>query len=221
MKNVLITGSEGNIGKLLVPRLSRDYALTLRDLKGGPKHDLKSYKNILEVMDQHAVVHLAWNSDTENFTNEHIDPDNALMAHNVYRAALEMKVPRVIMASSVHADNYRGQQEVLISPERTPIPTSVYGADKVFIESLGRLYASKGLEVVCIRFGAVGESPTDEEGRMLWLSPNDCASLIKTLIDAPTVPGNFSLIYGISNNIGKVHNTVNPFGWEPQEGFRG
>jgi len=218
-KKILITGSNGRIGKILSNSL-QDYKLSLTDL---PRVDVRNYKELLrECKSVGAIIHLAWNSKTENFANGKIDPDNSLMFTNVYKAALESKIRRVIMASSVHADDFRNfNGKSLLFPYKVPSPTSPYGADKVFMESLGRYFSKKGLEVVCIRFGAVGYGkPKDKEGKILWLTNNDCEGLIKKIIRARTIPDNFSIVYGVSNNKNKIHSSANPFGWKPKEGYR-
>jgi uronate dehydrogenase len=146
------------------------------------------------------------------------------MFFNVYNAALETGVPRVIMASSVHADDFHTPKDTApISPDRIPTPDSPYGAHKVFMEATGRYYATKGLEVVCIRFGGINRENTppvrdiDVRERGVWFSHRDCVSLIKSILEAKTIPDNFALIYGMSNNADKIHDVSNPFGWRPQD----
>lgn len=222
-KRVAITGSNGNIGTVLTERLANDYDITLVDL---PKIDARNYQKLLEaVQNQQVVIHLAWNSKTENFKNGKIDPDNFLMARNAYNAALETGANRIIVASSIHAHRFYGWEvPPLISTDMIPIPDSPYGKDKVAIESLGRDFALRGLEVVVVRFGGISPANTPpstpeypKEERTAWLSRNDCVSLVKTIINAKEVPNNFVLMYAVSNNEGRIHDISNPFGWAPQE----
>lgn len=171
-EKIAITGSSGTIGNVLKEGL-KDYQITSIDL---PENDVREYARILEVIPHHnAIIHLAWDTETDNFKSEKINPENATMFYNIYKAAIEAKVPRVIMASSVHADRFYGWKGPgYMSPERTPIPDSPYGAHKVFMEASGRYYATKGLEVVCIRFGGVNpqnKPPVDPpEERAAWFS---------------------------------------------------
>lgn len=222
-ERIAITGSSGTIGTVLKEGLSRDYEITPIDL---PDTDVRNYEQLLNAIQNHsAIIHLAWNSRTENLRNENIDPDNFLMAFNVYKAAREAKVPRVIMASSIHAHSFYGwKSPPLVSVDMTPVPDSPYGADKVFIESLGRYYASKGLEIVAVRFGGVNPgnaSPSTEkypsEERAAWLSHSDCISLVHKILGAEKVPNNFVLMYGVSDNLRRIHDVSNPFGWTPKE----
>lgn len=221
MKRVTVTGANGVIGAVLRKGLS-GFEVTPIDLPGV---DVRDYGKLLGIFKGHsAVVHLAWNWK-ENFQSGSVSSDNNVMTCNVYRAAMEAKVPRVIMASSVHADSfYDWKGSGLLSPERVPVPDSPYGASKVFMEALGRYYASKGLEVVCIRFGGVNPSDSQKTGerdyKKVWLSHRDCAGLVSACLDTPKIPNNFLIVYGISDNKGRVHDYSNPLGWKPLDGSK-
>ncbi|HZZ99318.1 MAG TPA: NAD(P)-dependent oxidoreductase [Candidatus Paceibacterota bacterium] len=218
MKRIIITGSNGTIGTTLKSGL-KNVEITNLDL---PEFDLRKTEGLWELFaGNEIVIHLAWNSEKENYRTESIDTENIQMAFNVYQAALRAKITRVIMASSTHADNFHlGRKEgELISPLRLPSPKSPYGASKTMIEALGRYYTQKGLEVVCIRFGGVriNNIPRDADTARRFLTQDDCCSLIQACIDSQNVPENYSIVYGVSKNTGAVHDTSNPFGWEPKE----
>lgn len=72
---------------------------------------------------------------------------------NVYEAASAAGVRRIVFCSSIGA---YGQQPVApLTEELLPNPTSLYGASKVWAESLGRHYRDHlGLEVINLRFGS-------------------------------------------------------------------
>lgn len=219
MKKIAITGANGVIGSMLRKGLS-EFEITPIDL---PEVDVRDYKKLLGIFKGHStIIHLAWDAKAENFRSGGLNTDNLLMAYNVYRAALEAKVPRVIMASSVHADNFYGWKGPgLLSPGSIPVPDSPYGASKVFMEALGRFYASKGLEVICIRFGGVNpknEPPDDYYERTIWLSHDDCTSLLKECVNAKAIPDSFMVVYAISNNAGRIHDYSNSLGWAPEAG---
>ena len=184
---------------------------------------MREYEKLLEIVPQHlAIIHLAWDTKTDNFKSEKINPENATMFYNAYKAAIESGVPRVIMASSVHADRFYGWNDPgYMSPEKTPVPDSPYGAHKVFMEASGRYYATKGLQVVCIRFGGVNpqNQPATEppHERAVWFSHNDCISLVKAILKAKNIPDNFVVMYGMSDNPGRIHDISNPFSWRPTD----
>jgi uronate dehydrogenase len=220
VKKVLITGSGGVIGSVL--KASLPHELTDFDL---PHSDVGNLGHLLDKAKRHdTVIHLAWAKRHDDWLSENLDPANVQNAFNVYEASHQAGVKRVIMASSVHADKFAGRAtNEMLRPYDLPTPDSPYGASKCMIEALGRYYAdAKGLEVICIRFGGINkedrppETPYSE--RQVWLSHNDCISLLSTLISAPSVPGRYSIMYAVSNNKDLLHDTSNEFGWFPRDG---
>ncbi|MBN2094610.1 MAG: NAD(P)-dependent oxidoreductase [Candidatus Aenigmarchaeota archaeon] len=228
MKKVAITGAEGTIGNVLREGLKKDYEIVSIDIGGTPAVDTANYKELYEAVDgADAIIHLAWDTEKENFRSGQINPDNVQMIYNVYQIATEKGIPRVITASSVHADNfYEWKGPGLLSAQRpNQVPDSPYGASKAFMEALGKYYSKKGLEVVAVRFGGINPEnvpPAEAEDRigkyerLVWLSHGDCVDLIKKCLEEP-IPGNFAAIYAVSENEGKVHDTSNPVGWAPKD----
>ncbi|MFH1311547.1 MAG: NAD(P)-dependent oxidoreductase [Nanoarchaeota archaeon] len=216
MKKVLITGAKGNIGKALVNGL-KGYELTFANL---PKTDVRDYKSLEKIANkQDVLIHLAWNAETENFQTKTSDPNNILMAKNAYEVALKTGIKRVIIASSIHTDdfeNYYGKSS--LSPNRKPNPRTPYGKSKVKIEEMGKKYAKKGLEIICVRFGAVDtKGEGNSSGSALWLSQKDLLNLINKLINIKKIPNNFVIMYGVSNNKTRIHDYFNPFNWKPKD----
>ncbi len=130
LRKIVITGSNGIIGQVLASGLS-GYQLTLADLPTGDIRDFRLCSKILRRHD--AVIHLAWNTKDENWQSPLIDQNNTTMFSNVCRAALAENVRRVIVASSVHVEQYRKwSRRELISPQRDPIPFTVPTAPTKF-----------------------------------------------------------------------------------------
>lgn len=211
-KRIAITGAKGVIGTVLTKNLKKDYDITPVN---RPQINVRDYPKLLSVFkNQDTVIHLAWDSKRE--------VENLKMFENVFKAAFSSGVGRVIMASSVHADRFDNWQSLeKMSPQKIPTPSTSYGKLKVKMEKMGKEYANKGLEVICIRFGGVNVknmaviSPSFE--RAVWLSHNDCVSALKVVLEAKEVPNNFVVMYAISNNKGLVQNLSNPFDWRPKD----
>lgn len=219
--DILITGSSGVIGTVL--RNNLDHTITHFDL---PDFDVRDYDALLRsAHGQDAIIHLAWDTKTDNFKSGRLNPDNTLKAFNIYKAAVEAGVKRVIMASSVHADKFTDRQiKEMLGPYDLPLPDSPYGAGKVGMEALGRYYADvKGLEVICVRFGGVNAKDMSPEGpkseRQVWLSHRDCVQLITACLESPTIPNNFEIIYAVSDNVNRIHDVSNSLGWKPLDGI--
>jgi nucleoside-diphosphate-sugar epimerase len=214
---VLLTGGEGTIGRVLRDRLP--FELTPFDL---PACDARDYGQLLAAVQGHdAIVHLAWDV-TENHLHNAVEPDNVVMTDNVYRAAREAGVPRVVMASSVHADAYHDADPARpLDPFALPIPDGPYGASKVFLEALGRHYAvHQGLRVFCVRFGGVLEVPHRNHPaseQSVWLGFDDCAALVQACLEADVPKGHYEIITGVSRNVEMRHSTRNTIGWTPRQ----
>lgn len=213
MERVAITGANGIIGRVIKEGLTTHKIVSL-DLPDCDITNLTALKKGL--VDCRAIIHLAWNWRNGFY------PDNMVMTCNVYTAALELGIRRVIMASSVHADHFRDWQGPnLMTTDRIPIPNGEYGAAKLAMEALGRHHASHNrLEVACIRFGAVRVNnipPADETH--VWLDNSDLVTLITAILVAETIPNGFLLVNGVSDNDGRIHDVSNPLGWLPKKGY--
>jgi nucleoside-diphosphate-sugar epimerase len=217
MRRVLITGSAGVIGTVLSDHLP--YDITGLDL---PDNDIGDYPRLVEnCRGQDAIIHLAGEFTTENWRSDDINPANFRLDLNVLKAAVEADVRRVVLASSVHADDFLAHNgPELIAPDRAlPVPTSPYGAHKLFLEAAGRhVAAHHGREVVALRFGGVrhhGLRINNGLDAMAHLSHPDLVACVQAAVEAPLPPSRFAVLYAVSDNPRRVHDTTNPLGWKP------
>src|SRR3546814_13973406 len=82
---------------------------------------------------------------------------NIVGAYNLFEAARQEGVRRVVFASSCHAVGFYRLDET-IAADAYFRPDSRYGVSKVFGEALGSLYADKyGFDVLSIRIGTRSE----------------------------------------------------------------
>ena len=169
------------------------------------------------------VLHLAANPSTEaEFYADLIDA-NFKATYNIYRAAKDEGVKRVIFASSVNAIiGYAHEHQV--RPEDAPCPGNVYGASKAFGESLGAYFASQeGLEVIAVRIGGYGtvESITKDSTyfwNSLFVSDRDLNQLFDRCIDTPDI--SFAVAHGLSRNkhcLMDITDTCKRFDYHPQD----
>jgi nucleoside-diphosphate-sugar epimerase len=230
MKRVAITGANGTVGVAIMPALA---GFEVTSVGPVPEYDRNDYSRLKQAFDRHdAVIHLGWIKvmgepepgshylDVLPIDNRHLE--NLEFASAVIQAARECGVRRLILASSVRADNFQGWRGPgLLSPDRVPTPIGPYGAAKVLLEEQGRFAASLGLEVICVRLGAITASDkphrTDASERRVWLSHRDCGELIRTCLIAPAIPSGFCVFYAVSNNEGRMHDIGNPLGWRPND----
>jgi len=206
MKTVLMTGAAGGVGGHLRRELAGRYALRLSDRAGiedlreaesfaaADLADIDAVRRAVEGVD--AIVHLGGFSVEGSW--DAILEANIVGTRNVYEAAREAGVRRVVFASSNHAVGFHERTET-IDHEALPRPDSRYGLSKVFGEALARLYADKyGVTSLCIRIGNVDERPRDVRRLAIWISPRDLAQLVSIGIDHEGLA--FEIVYGMSDN---------------------
>ncbi len=227
MKRVLITGSQGSLGSILRQGLRDSFLLSCIDVVASGETTItidlaREYNKLKKIAkNQDAIVHLAWDT-REDYPNENIVPANKTMAENMYRAAVEVGVPRVIVASSVHANDYskvNAGDELSASAES--YPDTPYGATKKYIESLGRFYANKySLEVICPRFGGINKNnevrfEEDPLYDKVLFYKEDFVNLVSHCLTIKAVPNNFCVFYAVSNVKGRLHSLENSLNWKP------
>lgn len=238
-KRIIITGASGTIGRVLMRGLADRYEVIGVDKEEAPgvvvldllqKHDATELKRL--ALGSDVLIHLAWDTRIGS-DDEEGQARNKLMTEDVFREILNIRVPRVIAASSVQVcfgplvGYERGiivrDHKVLhgqkISVADAPLPVSAYGRAKVYLEEIGREYAQKGTRVIAVRFGNVTRD--DNHGEYpFWLSQRDCVQFIGRCIEATSLSP-FSTFFAVSAN------ACNPFdlsdarrmiGYEPQDG---
>jgi len=207
LKKIVLTGAAGRLGGYLRKPLaakcetlvSTDIApLTDPLIKGESfvQADLADYAKMSEIIKgADIVVHFGGHPDEKRF--EDILHANIIGCYNIWQAAHEAGVRRIVYASSIHA--------VGLHPKTTAInihtphrPDSYYGLAKCFAEDMAKLYwDKKGLEAVCLRILSCA-NVTNSRALGSWLSYDDLIHLVERAVDTPTT--GFAVIYGVSNN---------------------
>ncbi|CAB3723632.1 Uronate dehydrogenase [Paraburkholderia graminis C4D1M] len=227
MKRVLITGAAGHIGRALRAGLRGQYQLRLADIvpqapAGEGEEvlsaDITRLAELLPVMQGvDVVVHLAGVPDEDRW--EKVRDLNIEGCYNVFEAARQAGVKRVVFASSNHAVGFH-RRDRMIDDTVAPRPDSRYGVSKVFGEALGRMYADKhGLSVACMRIGSFrpDDTPTEPRHLFTWISHRDTVQLTKRCIDYPDY--HFLIVYGVSGNARNRWDNANlrRLGYAPQD----
>ena len=90
---------------------------------------------------------------------DHLVRTNVDGTKTLLDACVAAGVPRVLLASSLHAVGYVPAVSLAEAPVLCPRPDSYYGWSKVAIEALGSLYADRfGMTVVSARLGTVSST---------------------------------------------------------------
>ena len=203
------------------------YNLRLADLEISDERgikidvvDLSSCRTACKAVD--TVIHLAGVASPDS-SFEVILPVNIVGTYNIFQAAYEAGVRRIVFASSVQAvEGYPLDTQV-----RTDMPVrpkNLYGVSKAFGEALAAYYAfQKNIEAVAIRIGAFEYQNewTQLNSRDLsaWTEPDDLCSLIVKCIDADLSDTPFIIAHGISDNRFKrldLSDTKRHLGYDPK-----
>jgi len=250
-QKVLITGAAGLIGGIVRQALAGKY--DLRGLDRVPVPGLDSL--VADITDPQAiapafqgvdvVVHLAADP-SQNATWESSLRNNIKGTANVFEAARQAGVKRIIFASSNHVTgmyegdhpysaivqgNYQGLQpgKYPMVHHQLPIrPDGFYGVSKAFGEALGRFYHDQyGISVACLRIGTVNRANRPQVPRHFatLCTHRDLAQLVERCIAAGDL--GFDIFYGVSNNTWRfwdIEHARQRVGYNPQdnaEAFRG
>ncbi len=227
MKKLVLTGAAGRLGGVLREPLAKmaDQLVTtdIQDTVGSEllpnetyiKADLSMYDEIAKVIEgADMVVHFGAIGDEAPFNA--ILQANIIGAYNVWEAAYQNGVKRVVYASSVHAVGMHHKNDGigLDAPHR---PDTYYGLAKCFAEDLGSLYWDKrGVESVHMRIFSCA-NVTNARALGTWLSYDDLIHMTQRAIDTPSV--GFTIVYGLSNNDrAMVDNSKAAFlGYKPKD----
>ena len=265
-KRVVLTGAAGYLSQRMFTEFQSRYDLvpvdvndTFRDGTKVPgvqlcdltREDRSGIRNLFRGAD--AIVHNGFvidrgmNATTWDLNTEpkfRLEFKNIAMAYNVYQAALEEGVKRVVVSSSNHAADYYerliwSNRWDCVTPDMPPKSDNFYGWAKISYEALGFLYATgkvggKKLEVVQLRIGGPRETDIDEISpgdipklhRALgaYLSVRDQTQLYLRAIEASPIEDEygvpFVIAYGISANTHAFWSLVTArekLGYKPQD----
>lgn len=201
LKKVVVTGGSGRLGQFVIRDLLANGYQVLSLDRVPPREklcvswlaDLRHSGDLFEALkDAYGIIHLgAYQApnlapDAETLSN------NVSVTYNVLRAAVDMGVKRIVIASSTAAFGFIYATK-LWAPDYLPLdenhpskPQDSYGLSKVFGEqiadSIVTLY--KELTISSLRFPGVNFDLSYESFRERWRNPRSRASGFWTYIDA-------------------------------------
>lgn len=223
---LLITGAAGNLGRELrsgLAPLAKTVRLTDRvEMDPAEAHeetviadvgDLDAMLRVVEGCD--AVVHFGA-APVERPWDE-ILHSSIKGGYNVYEAARQHGVKRIVYASSNHAVGFHPREKGC-DTDADHMPDTLYGLSKCFVEDLAKLYWHKfGIESVCLRIGSCFPEPVDRRMLASWMSFRDFVHLVSRSLVAERV--GFSIAYGISDNTERFFDNegARHLGYAPQD----
>lgn len=242
---ILVTGLSGLIGGALKSALIDEHELTAfnrSEVEGvrfirADLGDRDALKRAVEGQD--VVVHLAAKAG-ENFSWEELRDTNIEGTRNVFAAATDAGVPRVVFASSGATvaghefdEPYKALVEgrygdlpdswPLIGVDQPPRPRGVYGSTKVWGEALARHFSdTTATAFINIRIGYVNaeDQPTGSRQASVWCSQRDVVSAL-ALASLEDRDLDFATFFAGSNNrynYRDLDHGRSLLGFKPQDG---
>ncbi len=207
MQRVLLTGATGEVAGYLRPYLRerfREVVLSSRseidDLQPGESYrqadltDRDALAAAVEGMD--GIIHLGGISVEASW--EKILAVNIAGLHDLYAAARDAGVSRVVFASSVHTVGFWPRHRHIGIDTRAR-PDTRYGLSKLFGEGLSSYYADKfGLRTLSVRIGSCTTEPGDLRLHTIWLHPEDLFQLCVIGLEHPDIHN--QIVFGSSDN---------------------
>jgi hypothetical protein len=203
---VVVTGGLGRVATVLLPWLRKHYRLRLVDraMSTAPTDEVVQ----ADISDRDAqgrvfagadaILHLAANSSPWQ-TWDSVYAANVRTAQAVLEAAATHAVPKLVLASSLHAlGEYNRPVHWPVDPRLDPRPCCPYGLGKVVLEALGRTHAERtGVSVTCLRLGLTGWPPNERRYLGQWLSDDDAGRLVLAALQAGE---RYGVHFGVSAN---------------------
>lgn len=215
---VLLTGSEGSIGRVLRAGLTAHEVIGLDRIAGaehvGDCADPAYVDRVVAAVRPEAVVHLAGvptESSLPTALASHVHTTATLL-----EAMVRHGVPRMVYASSNHAVG-RTPRSDTVGVDIRPRPDTFYGVAKVAAEGLLSLYSDRhGLTTISCRIGSFLERPETRRHLSTWLSHGDGVRMVKAALFGGH---GFEVLYGTSANT-RAWWDLSPgrrLGYEPQD----
>jgi nucleoside-diphosphate-sugar epimerase len=201
MKKVVVTGGSGRLGQFVIRELlAHGYQVLSLD-RVPPREklcpswiaDLRHPSDLFEALKEaHGIIHLGayqapnLAADAETFGN------NVTSTYNVLRAVADLRVKKVVVASSTAAFGFIYAKN-LWAPEYLPLdenhpskPQDSYGLSKVVGERIAdsMVTVQKAMTISSLRFPGVNFDLSYESFRDRWRNPATRASGFWTYIDA-------------------------------------
>ncbi len=198
-RKVLVTGASGYVASQMLEEFSEIYELVLADVTDTDRNgnqlegiqvadfintDRSQYQHLFEGVD--TVIHLSYKrssaggvlgDEVPHIERFAVENENVVMANNVYRAAYDAAVRRMVVASSNHAADWyehaliHAQKKDIVQPWEYPVSDNFYGWAKAAYELLAWPYAcgkfGRKMEFVQVRIGY----PREVDAEMFMSQP--------------------------------------------------
>jgi uronate dehydrogenase len=208
MARILLTGSAGAVARSIVPELTahghqvRGFdRVAAAGLAESVVEDIENFHAVRQAMQNiDAIIHLAAIPDDTEFPQ--LMGPNVLGLFNVLRAARELGVGRVILASSIQVVSKASRVQRKASVHEAS-PCNHYALTKLWAEEMGEMYSRcYGMSVLAVRIGWLVRNRKEAFAMMsrprpeLYLSAHDAGRFFRCAVEAKAV--SFAVLYALS-----------------------
>ena len=204
---VLLTGAAGIVGQAIRPLLKEKAGQVvvsdiapineLSENEFFVQCDLCDFDAVYDSMKGvDAIFHLGGKVGSE-FDHDLNLSANIIGTRNVFEAARQIGIDRIVFASSHHVVGFtpRGKPVDHLAPAR---PNTDYAVAKVYGEGLASYYSDNyAMDVLSIRIGYVGNDLSKERRLRTWISPRDLLQLVEIGFTYPRL--GHEIVYGVSD----------------------
>jgi len=234
---VLVTGSTGAIGQPLSRYLlGRGHAVRgfarrptpgLDDAVVGDLTDRDAIRRAVDGVD--TVVHLGAYPNDADFMDVLLGP-NVVGLYHVCEAAVEFRVKRLVLASTVQVITGHPMSDRAVKVEDGPAPVNHYALTKAWAELAGDMYARvHGLSAISVRIGWLPRNTEEArrlaaspQGRRIFFSHDDSDRFFACCVESPNpAPGTSVVLQATSRPVGPARMDIAParevIGYVPQD----
>jgi len=227
---VLVTGASGAVGYVTTVGLrARGYVVRGFDRAParapgehvvGDLQDMDAVRAAVEGVE--AVLHLGATPDVADFVTDLV-PNNIVGTYNVFEAARDAGVKRVVYASSARV-GFGLDRSKPVSGKDGYGPTEGYSISKATGELIGKMYAHRyKMSVICARIGWFMRNPQEVEratrwhGSDIYLSHDDTVRFFVAALEAQDV--GYEVFFVVSRQDKTWVDAQEPrrIGYEPQD----
>jgi uronate dehydrogenase len=225
-QRVVITGGAGKVGRALRAVIAPEFAeVVVLDLVAESALAPNETSLVCDVTDLPALTRALAGADAVihlgGYPNDRPIEDilkvNCLGTWNLYVAARENGIERVVYASSNHATGFYPRDQV-VSPEMPMRPDGTYGLSKSWGELVAGLFWDRsGIRTLSIRIGNALGPPANRRILEVWISARDLAQLVRIGLTHPQIDA--TVVYGISarENAWWDNSVAEALGYVPQD----
>ncbi len=219
---LLITGASGRIGssyRRYLAQANQPYQLRYTDIKPpkeaeglegewlfGNLSELEFTLKVVEGVD--TILHLGADPDPEADFYASLLENNIKATYNLFYAAAEAKVRKVIYgsSSSVVFGYKKEEPGIQLNTNLTLKPITMYSATKCFGEATAAVFAqTRGINIFCIRIGwfilreeLINQTEPNLEIMSRILTDSDFCHLVDCCLKTDGI--NYAILNGVSNN---------------------